>query len=410
MRNIFIVVKHEIITSMSKRSFWIMTFLFPAVIIGINIGTQIFANRTFNQSEALIPTENPAGDAGRIGYVDQSGLIAELPPAVPAGMLVALPSQAEAEAALEAGQVEQYFLVPAGFLETGEVVMVSRELKPFGDTKEALVKYLLSYNLSGDETIAAVLVDPLPVVVSHSIAPQGGGDRSNPMAFYVPYATLFVFFFLLTMSSGFMLQSVSREKENRTVEILLLSLQPRELMLGKVLGLSVIALFQMAVWLGLGLAALARGRQFVADLSAFSLPAGFVLWAVLYFLLGYLLYAALMGAIGALAPSAREAGQFTFLVLLPLMIPIWVNTSFIQSPNGALATALSLFPLTAPTSMITRLASGGVPGWQLATSLLALAVTTYLIVLISARFFRSDILLSSRAINWQRLAQEFRRS
>jgi ABC-2 type transport system permease protein len=220
-------------------------------------------------------------------------------------------------------------------------------------------------------------------------------------------AVLFIFFFLLVMSSGFMLQSVAREKENRTVEILLLSLRPRELMLGKILGLSVVALLQMAVWIGGGLLVLGRGKEVLSGAAAFELPAGFVIWALLYFLLGYLLYASLMGAIGALAPNVRESGQFTILVLLPLMIPVWFNSLFIQTPDSPLALALSLFPLTAPTSMITRLAATQVPTWQIAASLAGLAVTTYFLVQAAARFFRADTLLTNTTINWQRIFGAF---
>jgi ABC-2 type transport system permease protein len=224
----------------------------------------------------------------------------------------------------------------------------------------------------------------------------------------VPFAALFIFFFVITTSSGFMLQSVSKEKENRTVEILLLSLRPRDLMLGKVVGLGVVALLQMAIWLGGSLFALDRSAT-LGIAASVELPPGFVAWALAYFVLGYLLYASALGAIGALAPSAREGTQFTFIALLPLMIPLWLSTAFSESPNGTLATLFSLFPLTAPTSMITRMAAGPVPVEQLLVGLAGLAVTTYVFVLLAARFFRADTLLSSNALNWRRIVAELRR-
>jgi ABC-2 type transport system permease protein len=210
---------------------------------------------------------------------------------------------------------------------------------------------------------------------------------------------------VITMSSGFMLQSVAREKENRTMEVLLVTLQPRQLMLGKILGLSVVALLQMAVWMAGALLVLSRGQDILGMAGAVTLPSGFLLWALLYFVLGYLLYASLMGAIGALAPTAREGQQFTFFVLLPLLIPLWLNSVFVHTPDGTLAVALSLFPLTAPTSMMTRLVATSVPGWQLAVSLLGLALTTYLLVALAARFFRADTLLSSSSLHWRQLLE-----
>jgi len=254
------------------------------------------------------------------------------------------------------------------------------------------------------------LLDPTPSVQQHALAPQTSNDQDNPLTFFVPFATMFIFFFLISMSSGFMLQSVSREKENRTVEVLLLSLRPRELMLGKVLGLSVVALLQMIVWMGGSLLALNRSQAVFAQVSGYTLPNGFVVWALLFFALGYLLYASLMGAIGALAPNAREGGQFTFFVMLPLLIPLWLNVTFVQSPHGTVATALSLFPLTAPTAMMTRMAAGGVPTWQILVSLGGLAVTTYVLVVLASRFFRADTLLSGSSLKWRRFITELRQS
>jgi ABC-2 type transport system permease protein len=290
---------------------------------------------------------------------------------------------------------------------------VERDFRPLSDSGAQLLRYVIAYNLMGDEARASILAEPVRTITEHSLAPRSTREQAGPTASYVAMATLFVFFFLISMSSGFMLQSVSREKENRTAEVLLLSVRPRELMLGKVLGLSIVALLQMIIWVG-GPLLLLRGYsqlqgQVVSALGAsIRLPAGFMLWAVLYFLLGYLMYASLMAAIGALAPNARAAGQVTVVILLPLMIPLLVNTAFTQAPNGTLATVLSLFPLTAPTAMVTRLAMIPVPAWQLGVSLLGLGAVTYVLVLLAARFFRAETLLSDTALTLGRIAYELR--
>jgi ABC-2 type transport system permease protein len=200
---------------------------------------------------------------------------------------------------------------------------------------------------------------------------------------------------------------VTKEKENRTIEVLLVSLRPRDLMLGKILGLCVIALLQMAVWAGGGL--LLTNGAALRGLSTSGLSASFFVWALLYFVGGYLIYASLLGALGALAPSTREGTQFTFIILLPLFIPLFMNTALIESPNGALTVFLSLFPLTSPVTMITRLAAGPVPIGQLVLGLVILAITTYGIIVYSARFFRADTLLSFNALSFKRIVQEIRR-
>ena len=408
MHNIFIVIQHEFRTILQKKSFWIMTFLFPLLIIGFNVGAQLIAARSSNNEEleALLGEfEQMAGSAAPdpIAYVDQANLLQTLPPDIDAAFLHAYPNIAAAKTALIAEEIQQYFIIPADYLISGELIVITREFQPFNVPNEALVSYALAYNLTGNEEIAAALNHPLRGLSQKALAPETTNDANSPLTFIVPFATMFIFFFLISMSSGYMLQSVSQEKENHTIEVLLVSMRPRDLMLGKVVGLSGIALIQVIVWLGGGLLILQQGQSMLASFGNFSLPPGFMLWAVLFFALGYILYASLMGAIGALSPNAREAGQYTFIIMLPLLLPLWLNFAFINESNGTLATALSLFPLTAPTSMMTRIAAGGVPIWQILLSLGGLTVTTYLLVLFAARFFRADTLLSTRSLHWKRL-------
>ena len=412
MRNIFIVIQHEFRTILQKKSFWIMTFIFPVLIIGFNVGAQLVAARSTSEEdlEALIAKFGGAAAPNAIAYVDEAALLQTLPPDAGPEFLQAYPDVETAKAALMAEEIDQYFIIPADYLENGKVIVITREFQPLNVPNDELISYAIAYNLTGDRDIAATLIHPARTIIPKALAPETQNDASNPLTFFVPFATMFIFFFLISMSSGYMLQSVANEKENRTVEVLLVSLRPRDLMLGKVIGLSAIALIQVVVWMGGGFLVLQRGQTMLAAFGNYSLPPGFLIWAILFFALGYILYASLMGAIGALSPSAREAGQYTFIVMLPLLLPLWLNFAFIQDSNGTLATALSLFPLTAPTSMMTRIAAGGVPTWQIILSLVGLAITTYVLVLFSARFFRADTLLSTSTFHWKRLVTELRNS
>jgi len=409
MKNIWIVIKHEIITMVTKPSFWLTTFLLPAVIMGFSFGAQLIGQRMIPEEDEIISGESERALA--IGYVDHAGIITDLPESIPAAMVQSSPDEETAATALRAGEISQYYVIAEDYIESGEIVAMEREFSLLGSIPQlTLFELIVNYNMIGDETIARRLANPIPNLQTQALRPASEISESMDARFIVAYGTLFIFFFVFTMSSGFMLQSVSREKENRTVEILLVSLEPKELMLGKVLGLGFVALLQVVIWLGGSLLTLSRGETMLSGLGIvlgnITLPDGFIVWALLYFVLGYLLYASALGAIGALAPNARETGQVTFVILLPLMIPLWLNTSFTQAPNGALATALSLFPLTAPTSMLPRLAVGGVPLWQPIASLIGLTITTYIFVALSARFFRADTLLSSASLDWKRLVQE----
>jgi ABC-2 type transport system permease protein len=404
MRNVWLVAKHEILTTIGKKSFWFMTFFFPLLIMAFSLFPSLFARDMVEQAQSL------TGTAGvqAVGYVDQAAIIVKLPAGLPPGRLRGFATEAAAKRALDAGEIDRYYVIMPDFRQTGAVVVVSGQSAPVaGEAQDFALRLAINTNLTGDERLALAILTPAQIEM-RSLAPEVKTQSTSVMGFVLPFAVMFILFFVITMSGGYMLQSVAKEKENRTAEVLLLSISPRELMLGKVLGLGAVALAQMTVWLGGGLV-LMSGGLVVASLAAGQpLRLGFFLLAFAYFLLGYFLYASLLGAVGALAPTAREGAQFTFIIILPLLVPFYLNQAFTSDPNSVLVTALSLIPFSAPTAMMARLSVVAVPSWQIALSLGGLAVTTYLLVLLAARFFRADNLLSHASLNWGRLIREVR--
>lgn len=410
MRNTILVLKYEIITTLQKRSFWLLTFVFPMFILLISIGTQVIGSRAIEKAEEQGSSiEYQANIASGIGFVDQSGLIQDIPMWVPEDFFINYSEASSAEADLQAGLLRQYYLIPADFLDTGSYILFDADYQPLRSANNAeIFEEVILENLINQEELGLLLSNPTRNIQYHRINPTLESDKENPLTYIVPLATLFIFFFTISTSSGFMLTSVTREKENRTAEILLVSIKPRELMLGKVIGLGFVALFQMGIWMTGAIFSLNRSSEIADMASTFELPPGFVIWGILFFLLGYLLYASLLGALGALAPNSREGGQFTFLIILPLLIPLWFNVAFTKHPNGPIATFLSFFPLTS-ISMMTRITSTDVPTWQILLSLGGLALTTYLIVLLAAKFFQAETLLSFENLNFKRIFNAIKR-
>ncbi len=410
MRNTWIVLKHEIKTTLAKRSFWFTTFLFPLLILALTLLPQLLAGDALESSQqALLTPSSAAAGHPAIGYVDSSGLVRRLPPDLPPGLLRRFDHEAAALAALQAGELFQVYQVPAGFMQSGDLVVIPSQFSPLVDPSSYdLMEYVLYYNLLGDAELARRVMAPgASSAQAALLAPEPVSPPVSGLDFGLSFAVMFILFFAITLSSGYMLQSVVKEKESRTAEVLLLSLSPVQLMLGKILGLGVLALLQMGVWLGGGLLLMGRGQSLLGGIELAALPAGFVAITVLYFLLGYLLYASALGALGALAPNLREGSQFTFILLLPLLVPIMLNSVFTEAPDGLAATALSLFPLTSPTAMPTRLVAGVVPMWQVLLGLALLLLTAFAFVLLSARFFRSDTLLSDAGLDWRRVRKEW---
>jgi ABC-2 type transport system permease protein len=212
-----------------------------------------------------------------------------------------------------------------------------------------------------------------------------------------------IYYAVILMSASFLLNSLTKEKENRVIEILMSSITPRQLLVGKIIALGLVGLLQAALWVGTGYALLRlSGRTFSLP-SSFQLPPSFLFWGAVFFLLGYGLYASLMAGVGALVPNLREASQATFAVILPLLIPLVMISVLIEDPNGALALGLSLFPLTSPVVMMTRLSAAQVPLPQLLLSAALLAATAALVVRTVAGMFRAQTLLAGQALTPKRL-------
>jgi ABC-2 type transport system permease protein len=424
MRDIWRVCKHDIGVTLRQRSFWFLTLLKPLLLMALNAGIivqdsgQGTAGDDAGQGQAA---DIGAGGTTAIGLVDEVGLLVEIPPDLPAGLFVHFPDQAAARQALESGEIVQYIYIPADYVASGEVAIYDQNFQilqggegmgvAFGSNDEWILQYLLDYNLVGDKQLLLALQNPIPgnLTEPHTLAPAAeSSEETQALARIVSSVTPYVYYFLLVLGSSYLMRSVVAEKENRTAEVLLLSLPPHRLMVGKVLAMSFVTLIQALVWVGGSMLLLNRGADLL-QAAKFTFPPGFIIWAILFLMLGFLLYASIMAAAGTIATSAREAGQVTFLLIIPLMPTLMFGDIFLRDPNGILSTVLSLFPFSAPSAMVTRLAVAPVPTWQILASLVGLAATTYLFVLLSGRFFRAGNLLSQEPFNWRRLATGWRR-
>jgi ABC-2 type transport system permease protein len=184
------------------------------------------------------------------------------------------------------------------------------------------------------------------------------------------------------------------------MEILLLSLRPRQLLTGKLLGLGVLVLVQYAIWAAItGASLIVSGRGAGQLLAGVNLSAAEVALALPYALGGFGLYAALMAGIGALADDMESGRMWIFVLTLPMTAPIYVWTAIVDAPHGPLALGLSLFPYSAPVAMLMRMTATTVPDWQLAVSLTLLALGTAGTIWLTARLFRAQTLLSGESLS-----------
>ncbi|MGD2050603.1 MAG: ABC transporter permease, partial [Chloroflexota bacterium] len=361
---------------------------------------------------ALAEGETPTS----IGYVDQADLIERIPPSLPEELFVPFPDVTSANSALleeeqevtdpsaassSQNDIDAYYVIPPDYRESGEVRYVRREL-PAGQQETGAFDRLLLANLLPDVSEAQLtrLREPFQSAQLQIVQLGPQGEETTEGNMFTPFLLVMVVMIPLFMSGGYLLYSLTEEKSNRVMEILLISLKPRDLLAGKLLGLGVLTFVQYVAWAAIGLAALfITGQTLGSLLGVVNLSGSELVLFVLYGLGGYWLYAGLMAGIGALSPDLESSRTWTFVITLPMLIPIYLWVSITSAPQGVLAVTLSFIPFSSPLAMLMRMASTTVPDWQVITSLALLLFTAAGIVWLMARLFRVQTLLSGESFS-----------
>ena len=246
----------------------------------------------------------------------------------------------------------------------------------------------------------------------------GEQESSTDAAMGLGFLLSFITYMFVLMYGAMIMNSVIEEKTNRIVEVVVSSCRPFQLMLGKIIGVGLVGLTQMAIWIVLlGIVGTVAGSMFgISSMSTGTVPpeamaaaqdSGFmpdlmkqilsinylpiILNFVLYFIGGYLLYSALFAGLGSAVDQASDASQFTTPVILIMLIAFYAGIACAENPMGPMAVWCSIIPFTSPVVMMVRLPFG-VPTWQLVLSIVLLFATALAITWLAARIYRRGIL------------------
>jgi ABC-2 type transport system permease protein len=391
------VFRNEFIRTITRPSFIISLLIFPIIL-----GVVTFVTSTQEDPTSSVAITALTGETGKLheGYVDLSGLIKAIPPEMEENSLTSFSDIASANKAITSGAIDAYYVVPEDYLLMGKINYVRADYNPLSGLENSIMfRDVLQYNLLGrDLNIADRFWNPIRVE-EIPLEESTTRDATNPMSFMLPYFVGLILYVVIISSASLLLNSISTEKENRVIELLVASAAPHEIMNGKILALGVVGLLQTVFWAGSGLIVLNIFNKSTILAGSLYLEPTLIIWVILYFLLGYAIYASLMAGVGALAPGLKEASQATMLVVMPLLLPLILSPSFSMTPDNAFSVALSIIPFTAPVSMITRLTAGSVPLWQLALSLGLMMITAVLVIRAVAGLFRAQTLLTGQNFN-----------
>jgi ABC-2 type transport system permease protein len=199
------------------------------------------------------------------------------------------------------------------------------------------------------------------------------------------------------------MQAVVEEKENRTIELLITSVSPFQMMAGKIIGIIGVGLTQIVAWLSVAFLAVLIGRSTFDWLQALTISPGFVGLMLVVMLPSFVLIAALMAAVGATVTEAREGQQVSGLFTLPVMVPYWFTYQIMSNPNGSLAIALSYFPLTAPVALTMRAGFTALSIGEVLLSVGLLVLSAIAALWLAGRAFRLGMLRYGQRVNLREL-------
>jgi ABC-2 type transport system permease protein len=311
---------------------------------------------------------------------------------------------------MDAGEIDVYYTIAADYMETGDVTL---HMPRFAlvQTDDNLIRSLIVQHLAQDidQKLYLRLLYPASfreINLQRQAQPADTEQTTNEVVsnfdqdFLVVYIFALVLMLGVFMTSGYLMQTVIEEKETRLIEILIAGMRPTYLLAGKILALGVLGMLQIGVWLVamtlLARLAAASAVEALSSVASLSLPPDRLILMIVYFIFGYLFFAAAFGIIGAISTSMQEGPQYAVIFTLPSAIPLWFIVLFTTQPDGGLPTALSIIPLTSPISMMMRVAITNVPAFQIIISLLLLVITDIFLIWLAGRVFRVNTLLAGQ--------------
>lgn len=391
------VAKWEFLEKVKSKAFIISLVLMPVIMVVFGVLPGLLASK-------------PDEKATVVGIYDETGMILQplslrveekyiLPDGRPNYVIRNLHAEgsfsevkAKAPAMIANGEMEGYFYIPADVSSGGGVeyraenVGNIRVSERFSRTiEEVIVEQRLAAEGLDPSRLKKLMADVS--VKSIKISEQGEEKVSGFLeTFFSAYIVIMMLMFLVLTSGQLLIRSVVEEKSNRVIEVLLSSCSARDLMVGKILGLSGLGILQMLLWgiIGLGIALKTGADMFVLQN---------VLLSLVYFILGYLLYAGIFVAAGSPVTTEQEAQQITTYVSLLLVFPIVLAMPAMQNPDSLWIRILSFIPLLTPAFMVMRIPIQMPPTWEILATMGLLLVSAIGMMWVAGKIFRVAILV-----------------
>lgn len=396
MKNILIIARWEYLTRFRSKWFIISTLVMPLIILA----------SMFIPTAVMTSADN---ESRLIAVVDETGQLAKnleqqlaekytLKDETPKYQVIVFQDQdpvimkQQAAELLDSAIVSAYLVIPSDVLDSSRVIYYSMNLGNFRDQGE--INGTTNEVISEHRMIAAGLDPQLIRKVTKNVqfrmvqVNAGGSEKKGDemLSYMMPIIYVLMLFFAIFMSSQILMRSVLAERSNRLVEVLLSSVSPSELMSGKIVGLGLLGLTQLVLYLIVGVSVSNfKGLELFSSTN--------VLLFLVYFVFGYMLYAAIFAAIGSLFDNEQDAQQAVSVFSLISCVPIFLASYVIANPHSVTTVVLSFIPIMTPFFMILRVGVLVPPLWEIVTSLVLLIISVWLTMLAAGKIFRVAILI-----------------
>lgn len=442
MNKTLLIFQREYLTRVKKKSFLILTLLTPLLFAGIMFLPAYLATRENSKEQ-------------QVAVIDKSSIfLGEIENSKSTHFTFIKPE--DFKSVKENFKNSSYYAlleIPDNILTTNRVVVYSQkqiniDVKSHIDNQlEKRLEEIKTAELIervGISDLEEQLKNTKSSVLVETIKMGEGGDvkkGSTEIAMMLGYIVGFLIYMFVFIYGSMVMRGVLEEKQNRIVEVIISSVKPIQLMIGKILGIAAVGLTQFLIWIiligGIFIGAQSflvknnslqevaqsqnimlnsapaaeminnvqtnKAEEIISQISGFNF-AEIIIYFIVYFLLGYLLYSSLMAAIASAVDTEEDLNQFMLPVQIPLIAAIIILVNVMKNPEGSLAIWFSHIPLTSPIIMMVRIPFG-VPWWEVCISITILALTTYASIWVAAKIYRTGVLMYGKKLTWKELGK-----
>ena len=395
MRKIWLIATTTYRRQIRSGMFLLLTFGLPVLMI-IAGAVPIL----IESGGDSLPTIGVVDETGELVIDEQVTISADLLDTNANLIIVPYSNTSSAQEAFIAGNIGGYLVIPGDYFE-GEAVTYFSDENP-GETLETGLQLFLQRAMLGESPDWVIERLQDPAVYTYVAQATGEAVSEGPsllIRLLAPGILALIYSLAVFMGASQMGSAIIREKEHRAMEMVVTSLPVRELVAGKVLGMTLLSLTQFGIWTLGALVAGYLAFSGLIELEALAIPWASLLWGFVLIVPAYFVFSLLAAGVGIIGGDNQQAQQLAGIVGVLAIVPIWLLGPIIEYPDGGIAVGLTLFPLTAPSVALLRMIFTEVSLWQLVASLAILLLTLIIAIWFVAKIFRAAMLNYGQTLN-----------